>query len=367
MPALRDRGDTVSHAQDDPRWSPQGSRQEANLNGAPDGAAAPGAHDAPRAGAGDRASLGTGDRRGGGGEDGAEVGPPDRLKGSGAPSIIYALIDPRDGRPFYVGQSFDPRKRLFQHIREARKSEKSNRRTSVIRELLAANLRPLVRDLETVENHQITEAEGRWERELLDAARGAEGGAAGEGEGAAGGDAAALIAQLRADLSAARAALADARREALRIVDAEVVEVLDAEDDGEPVEDPEVRLSTGIDGDEILLPAWPDVKYGDKVELVVRAKAEAVRERPEADGSGARSALAEVAGVLAMFLSNVEPFQQVIDQRHDGPNDPIDVMGAWQCATCCAQGETADAIDHDDGCEYVRGLVALALAAKGGA
>lgn len=58
---------------------------------------------------------------------------------------IYTLVDPRTRRPFYVGQAVNADTRLESHIREAqRHPEKSPRKSTVINELRAAGLRPLL-------------------------------------------------------------------------------------------------------------------------------------------------------------------------------------------------------------------------------
>ena len=50
---------------------------------------------------------------------------------------VYALIDPRDGKPFYVGKGKN--RRMFKHVLEAR-GGRSGAKCDVIRAILAAGL-----------------------------------------------------------------------------------------------------------------------------------------------------------------------------------------------------------------------------------
>lgn len=43
----------------------------------------------------------------------------------GRAALIYALVDPRDERPFYVGCSISPESRVVRHIDESRRSRGS--------------------------------------------------------------------------------------------------------------------------------------------------------------------------------------------------------------------------------------------------
>lgn len=40
---------------------------------------------------------------------------------------VYALIDPRDERPFYIGRSKDPKRRLIEHMKDRIHSDKNTR------------------------------------------------------------------------------------------------------------------------------------------------------------------------------------------------------------------------------------------------
>lgn len=71
---------------------------------------------------------------------------------------IYAMIDPRDGKYFYVGASVSPKQRINGHI-----SKPSNRTVkAVIDELLALGIKPTYTILETVPFSERVEKERRW-------------------------------------------------------------------------------------------------------------------------------------------------------------------------------------------------------------
>jgi hypothetical protein len=56
---------------------------------------------------------------------------------------LYALKDPRDGLPYYIGQSEKPATRLKSHLAEARAGG-STRKSSWVRTLLKAGVKPLL-------------------------------------------------------------------------------------------------------------------------------------------------------------------------------------------------------------------------------
>lgn len=79
------------------------------------------------------------------------------------PIYVYGLMDPRDGKIKYVGQSMGPDERLSQHIYKARKS-RIRRRSALhrwIRKLLKENALPQVVILEAVRNPGSL-AERKW-------------------------------------------------------------------------------------------------------------------------------------------------------------------------------------------------------------
>lgn len=75
---------------------------------------------------------------------------------------IYALVDPRDGAPRYVGRSSAPRKRFYAHISVGLIRMENRRRYDWVRELEAHGLRPALLILETCQIEQAAEAELRW-------------------------------------------------------------------------------------------------------------------------------------------------------------------------------------------------------------
>lgn len=81
---------------------------------------------------------------------------------------IYALIDPRDGRVFYVGQTSQGIDvRLQQHVSESRRvNENSNRKTRLINELIVSGLTPNIALLETTTPQESVDREAFWVDEL---------------------------------------------------------------------------------------------------------------------------------------------------------------------------------------------------------
>lgn len=73
---------------------------------------------------------------------------------------IYGLIDPRDLRVKYVGQSFNARYRLTDHIRFAQ--TETTKKAEWIRSLLSASLQPLLVVVDVVPEVQADAAERRW-------------------------------------------------------------------------------------------------------------------------------------------------------------------------------------------------------------
>lgn len=63
------------------------------------------------------------------------------------PSIIYALVDPRDNKEFYVGRTEDPYRRFVQHLRCGGANDAKNSR---IRELKSLHLLPIMKTLEVI-------------------------------------------------------------------------------------------------------------------------------------------------------------------------------------------------------------------------
>lgn len=80
---------------------------------------------------------------------------------------IYALIDPRDARPHYVGQSINPKKRLRQHLAgtsgAAPPGEESYQTPKRwLCELVSQGFRPSLRILEIVSRVDADQAERYW-------------------------------------------------------------------------------------------------------------------------------------------------------------------------------------------------------------
>lgn len=68
---------------------------------------------------------------------------PDRMVG------LYALCDPRDGRPRYVGVSVDPVRRYSVHVAPSERA-KSNPKARWIAELAELGQRPILLPIDTV-------------------------------------------------------------------------------------------------------------------------------------------------------------------------------------------------------------------------
>lgn len=77
------------------------------------------------------------------------------------PWYIYALTDPRDDAVRYVGWTLRPKKRLIEHVYQARHKTNNRYIGNWLRQLLALGLRPGMRILETGMGDW-QEAEQRW-------------------------------------------------------------------------------------------------------------------------------------------------------------------------------------------------------------
>lgn len=75
---------------------------------------------------------------------------------------IYALVDPRNGNPFYIGCTINPKQRLSQHQNTKYDSAKEN----LVREIKRAGLKPQMRILETLDERRLksgfVEEESIW-------------------------------------------------------------------------------------------------------------------------------------------------------------------------------------------------------------
>lgn len=81
----------------------------------------------------------------------------------GPPISIYALVDPRDARTYYVGKSLNPRDRRCDHEKRARWCTRATHGRCVwIAGLLARGLRPELVILERVAWRHWDEAERAW-------------------------------------------------------------------------------------------------------------------------------------------------------------------------------------------------------------
>lgn len=74
-------------------------------------------------------------------------------------SYIYAMVDPRTGDPFYIGVTRRPLRRFMDHMRRNAKNERLRDR---IGEMQANSIRPKLRILESVDEHQRAERESHW-------------------------------------------------------------------------------------------------------------------------------------------------------------------------------------------------------------
>jgi predicted GIY-YIG superfamily endonuclease len=76
--------------------------------------------------------------------------------------IIYALIDPRDGKEFYIGRTEDVYRRFKQHLNCEGNNDAKNQR---IRELQSLHLLPIMKTLEIVEDAALAaQRESYWIR-----------------------------------------------------------------------------------------------------------------------------------------------------------------------------------------------------------
>lgn len=55
---------------------------------------------------------------------------------------VYVLVDPRDGRPRYVGCTMNPRQRMSAHLNANKSTEGNGRRCEWVRELKTLGLAP---------------------------------------------------------------------------------------------------------------------------------------------------------------------------------------------------------------------------------
>jgi hypothetical protein len=76
-----------------------------------------------------------------------------------APHYVYALINPRNHYPFYVGMTNSLEQRYEQHL----ESREGKKRASIVRELEAAGLKPVIAVLERKPNRRLAKiAEVFW-------------------------------------------------------------------------------------------------------------------------------------------------------------------------------------------------------------
>jgi hypothetical protein len=76
------------------------------------------------------------------------------------PSIIYALVDPRDNKEFYVGRTEDLYRRFAQHLRCGGANDAKNSR---IRELKSLHLLPIMKTLEVIHDAALAaQREAYW-------------------------------------------------------------------------------------------------------------------------------------------------------------------------------------------------------------
>lgn len=77
-------------------------------------------------------------------------------------TCIYALVDPRTSEIRYVGKAFDPQKRLCGHMRDSVLARYRDKRTSWLKALKSAGLKPLIVILEVVAESEWQECEKKW-------------------------------------------------------------------------------------------------------------------------------------------------------------------------------------------------------------
>lgn len=81
------------------------------------------------------------------------------------PVYIYVLLDPRDGKPFYVGQSNNPYKRYLLHRSEARNSRTNTHQNAKERQLCAildAGLQAILVTIQTTDHKESDQWEAMW-------------------------------------------------------------------------------------------------------------------------------------------------------------------------------------------------------------
>lgn len=71
-----------------------------------------------------------------------------------------------------------------------------------------------------------------------------------------------------------------------------------------------------------------------------------------------------LAEALQPFLSSTAPYQQVTGYADDGPNEPKEIVDGWTCCLCMEGGDTAETIEHAEGCDYERAVVVVAAHRK---
>lgn len=89
-------------------------------------------------------------------------------------TVVYALVDPRDGTVRYVGQTHCPRLRMRYHLEATRESRANDRLHEWMLELIEQKLSPLFAVLGSVppvgreryQQHLLDEMERRWIKKL---------------------------------------------------------------------------------------------------------------------------------------------------------------------------------------------------------
>lgn len=81
-------------------------------------------------------------------------------------TFIYSLTDPRNNEVFYVGQSFNPKRRLTEHIYHSKTLEywrnTHNAKEMRIQAILEANAKPILEILEETTGLYADEREDHW-------------------------------------------------------------------------------------------------------------------------------------------------------------------------------------------------------------
>jgi len=88
-------------------------------------------------------------------------------------SFTYLLIDPRNNRPFYVGQTCDPQQRYKTHIYSRNRVQPNNVGLTPtqerIREIYAANTKPVMKVVGTAWSHSESRVmEDGWMRRMVE-------------------------------------------------------------------------------------------------------------------------------------------------------------------------------------------------------